>query len=261
MTATAALKRATLKVLEYLGFQLVRSMDAFTAQAALTMAKEPVIFDIGAADGGVAKIYRQRFPLAFIHCFEPLPESFARLERSLGAAPRTFCHPSAVADLQGSALLNANRSTATSSLLRTDGRGASFWGGGVLDTSAQVTVQTTTVDAFCAAARIEHIDILKMDVQGLEYAVLQGARGMLAQQRVTLVYTELIVCPTYQGQRKLHEYFALFDGLGYDLVDFFNPIRRRGQLLQTDAIFIAGYRACDSTPMAFRNARLMSSQL
>jgi len=238
MTAAAAVKQTVQKVLERFGFQLIRSMDCFAAQAALTLAKEPVIFDIGAADGGVAKIYRERFPLATIHCFEPFPESFARLKQALGRAPRTFCHPTAVADRSGRALLNANVSTATSSLLPTDQRGASFWGGGLLDTTAQVAVETTTVDGFCAAAGIAHIDILKMDVQGFEYAVLQGARQMLTDRRVALVYTELIMCPTYEGQHKLHEYLALFDAMGYDLVDFFNPVRRSGHLLQADAIFV-----------------------
>lgn len=243
MTAALAFKRTMQKALDSFGFQLIRSMDCFAVQAALTAAKEPVIFDVGAADGGVAKIYRERFPQASIHCFEPFPAAFARLKQALGSAPRTFCHAIALSDRQGSALLNANVSAATSSLLPTDARGASFWGGGLLDTTAQVTVETNTVDAFCAAAGIAHIDILKLDVQGFEYAVLQGGRRMLESQQVGLVYTELIMCPTYQGQRKLHEYLSFFDAVGYELVDFFNPVRRRGQLLQADAVFISRKQA------------------
>jgi len=45
-----------------------------------------------------------------------------------------------------------------------------------------------------------------MDVQGAEFSVLEGANDMLASQKISLIYTELIMCPTYKGQHKLHEY-------------------------------------------------------
>jgi hypothetical protein len=99
-------------------------------------------------------------------------------------------------------------------------------------------VATTSVDRYCADAKVAHIDILKIDVQGAEWGVLQGARRMLQARQVSLIYTELIVSPTYQGQHKLHEYLAFFETLGYELLDFYNPVRRNGRLLQADAILL-----------------------
>jgi len=37
----------------------------------------------------------------------------------------------------------------------------------------------TTVDAYCAAQGIERVDYLKVDSEGHDLAVLQGAAGML----------------------------------------------------------------------------------
>ena len=38
---------------------------------------------------------------------------------------------------------------------------------------------------------INHIDILKIDVQGAELLVLKGAQGMLEKPAVSIVYTEV----------------------------------------------------------------------
>ena len=214
-------------------------IDAFTVQSNLIATKEPVIFDVGAHLGEVAKTYRTRFPVASIHCFEPSPQSFQELRRRAERDLRTSCHQIALSDRKGKALLNENASSATNSLLTTDSRGSSFWGEGLLETTARTEVPTTTLDTFCGENRIPHIDILKLDVQAAEFSVLVGAADMLASQRISLVYCELIMCPTYYDQHKLHEYLALLDSRGYELLDFFNPVRRGSQLLQTDVIFLS----------------------
>jgi len=100
-------------------------------------------------------------------------------------------------------------------------------------------VSITTVDIFCLEVGISHIDILKMDVQGAEFSVLVGAKDMLANQRISLIYTELIMCPTYEGQHKLHEYLSFLDSFGYDFFDFFNPVNSHNQLIQADLLFVS----------------------
>ncbi len=212
--------------------------DAFEVQRELIQTNEPVIFDVGAYIGSVTKIYRERFPGATIHSFEPFPQSFQELSQSAAGDSRIHCHHLAMADRPGQAFLNANLSTSTNSLLTTDERGAAFWGGGLLDTTSRVEVTTTTVDQFCREAGIDQVDILKLDVQGAEFSVLQGAREMLASSRISLIYTEMIMCPTYEGQHKLHEYPALLDSLGYELLDFYSPVKNQHQLIQADVIFL-----------------------
>ena len=107
----------------------------------------------------------------------------------------------------------------------------------MLDTTSQIEVRTTTIDTFCTETRISNIDILKMDVQGAEFSVLEGAHDMLASQKISLIYTELIMCPTYKGQHSLHEYLSFLASFGYDFLDFFNPVRNHNQLIQADVLF------------------------
>ena len=201
-------------------------------------ADEPLIFDVGAHHGSVARTYLRLFPGALIHCFEPFPDSFNILSENLKGDSRIHCHQTALSDVAGLAVLNANLSSQTNSLLPTDPSGAVIWGGGLLDTTGKVEVAVATVDHFVRDNKIAHIDILKLDVQGAEYAVFQGATETLRQQKVSAIYTELILGRTYEGQHKLHEYLQLLAAFGYQLLDFFNPIRHRHQLIQADFIFL-----------------------
>ena len=243
-------KTAVQTLLSRFGYEISRSashgittsqspIDAFTVQSNLIATKEPVIFDVGAYLGDVAMAYRARFPDASIYCFEPSPRSYRVLKTRTVGDSRTFCHQTAVSDRKGTALLNENASSATNSLLTTDPRGSSFWGEGLLKTTARTEVPTTTLDAFCREGRISHIDILKLDVQGAEFSALVGATDMLASQRVSLIYCELITCPTYYSQHKLQEYLVLLDSLSYEFLDFFNPVRRDSQLIQADFVFLS----------------------
>ena len=187
-------------------------------------------------------MYRRLYPRASIHSFEPFPPSFEELRRNTATDPRTSIHNVAISDKKDIVVLNANTFSATNSLLQTDSRGHYYWGEGLLDTEDQVVVESTSIDLFCRTKSIEHIDILKLDIQGLEYAALQGAKEMLSNQSISVIYTEIILAPTYHGQQPLHAYLAFLDAFGYGLFDFYNPQRKNMQLIQADLLFISNTR-------------------
>jgi FkbM family methyltransferase len=163
-------------------------------------------------------------------------------------------HEAAVAATTGTAKLRVNRASVTNSLLESDRRGRDYWGSNLFDTTEEIDVKTMALDDFCRDQRIEHIDILKIDVQGAEYAVLAGAHAMLERRAVDLIYLEMIMAPSYIGQRKYHCYLTSLDALGYELFDLFNLGRRDGRLIQSDGIFIAS-GVLDSYESAMRAAR------
>jgi len=217
----------------------LESRDPFVVTRELTVAARPVIFDVGAHVGLAATRYRELFPEAPIHCFEPYPESFALLEAAVGALEPIELHAIALAEAEGEAEFSVNRNSATNSLLASDARAAVYWRGDTPRTTGTVTVRTATLDGFCAERSIAGIDILKMDVQGGEYEVLEGARGLLEREGIGLIYMELITAPTYVGQHRLREYLELFDAAGYELFDLYNFGRSLGRLLQTDVIVVS----------------------
>lgn len=198
----------------------------------LFFTSEPIL-------GSVAKTYREWFPLAQIYCFEPFPQSFQKLSENVEKDKNTLCFNTAISDKNGTSYLNANYSSATNSLLTSDERGSFLWGSGLYETTSQTKVSTKTIETFCLETNISHIDILKIDVQGAEFSVLMGAKDLLAEQRISIIYSEIIIGPTYEGQHKLHEYFAFLDSLGYEFLDFFSPVKRHSQLVQMEVIFLS----------------------
>jgi FkbM family methyltransferase len=235
------LRRQLKRVLAKVGFDLRRhesTQDAFLAQRALVQSDAPLILDVGASGGTVAKRYRSLFPNACIHCFEPIPQSRKVLRHNLEADSLTYVHELAVSDEVGWAHLNINASVDTSSLLETHQFGHLSWGKHRLETKNQIRVPVTKLDAFCLDYSIAKIDILKLDIQGAEYRALLGASRLLQGGAIFLVYLEIILAATYSDQHRLSDYVGLLESHNYELYGLYDPIRRGHRLLQGDFIFI-----------------------
>ena len=216
-----------------------RALDPYLATRELVDSTTPVIFDVGANVGATAQRYRALYPRAAIHCFEPYPPSFAALSEALSADPLVSLHRLALSSTRGSGVLNVNRNAETNSLLPSDSHAAQYWGEGLLETQGKVEVELQTLDGFCNEHSVARIDVLKLDVQGAEYSVLEGADALLTARRIGMIYTEVIIAPTYVGQRRLVDYLSLLSAKGYELFDLYNPTRKLGRLIQSDIIFVS----------------------
>jgi hypothetical protein len=62
------------------------------------------------------------------------------------------------------------------------------------------------------------VDLLKLDVQGYELMVLQGAARLLGRAAFPLIYLEICYVPQYRGQTSLPDMYSLLYGYGYRLV-------------------------------------------
>jgi FkbM family methyltransferase len=230
----------------------IATLDPFRQQGILLNGVAvPVIFDVGANSGDIAAKYRYIFPDAKIYAFEPFPDIFLALERRLRRDKKVFPCKLALGRIPGKKLLRVNASSPTNSLLDTEDSAASFWGKGLMETTASVEVEVATIDDFCRTRQIDDVDVLKIDTQGTELEVLMGAVGMLSTGRIRVIYAEMIVVPSYKGQGKPHELMGFLDGLGYDLMGLYNLWSRNdGRLLQMDAIFVRRLEICDLRPSA-----------
>lgn len=212
--------------------------SAFRIQKKLITLKEPLIFDVGAHIGQTAKEYRRFFPKAKIYSFEPFPESFEQLQQKHRKDKRVFPQNIAISNIPGTLRLNSNAYSATNSVLPIAEEGKICWGDR-LTAQNTVEVPSTTIDAFCEENLIHHIDILKLDLQGHELAALQGTQRMLGNQAIDVIYLELLVSKSYEGQPQLHEYLNLFAQYNYKFLDFYSPIRKGVQLIQCDLVFVS----------------------
>jgi FkbM family methyltransferase len=240
MAAGTYLKKSTQSMLHKAGYQLNRWDDHREIMRSLIRLDKPVIFDVGASEGSETLEYRRVFPGGRIYAFEPEPKSFQVLQQRVNADSDITAFNLAVSNVEGIAHFNTNAAPACSSLLGTDSRAATNWSlTGIYETVETVDVKAVSLDNFCEANDIPQVDILKLDVQGAEYLVLEGAHRLLRGSNIRLIFTEIILVPTYDGQRSLFHYLGLFNENGYQLVDIYDLTRVHRRLAQADFLFAA----------------------
>ena len=144
-----------------------------------------VFFDVGANIGQTSTAALASFPRATIFAFEPDATSFGALTTNVHD-PRVKPFELALSDASGAAPFFDYGSFATSNSLVENAQYAERTGHPVTIRS----VQRETLDEFCRHHAVERIDVLKIDTEGHELAVLHGATTMLSARRVRFVHVE-----------------------------------------------------------------------
>ncbi len=143
-------------------------------------------FDVGANDGETAIAALRQFPEANVTSFEPHPVTFAELLAAVGDQQRfTAVNAALGADIgevvmfeyEGMSKINSLTSDAPFAV-RFDRKGR------------RTSVKCTTLDAYCAENGVEWIDVLKIDTEGFDHAVLQGSAGMLQRRAIGFITVE-----------------------------------------------------------------------
>lgn len=176
-----------------------------TTSLFMTLAKDArVILDIGAADGIYAVLAANANPNARVIAFEP-GESAARtcarnVELNLPLTQHVEVVANALGDVDGVAtLFVAGESGGTSSL------NAAF-----RRDRQEETVTVRTGDSFLAKRGIDRVDLIKIDTESTEPAVLRGLRGCLHKDHPD------VICEVLAGRSET-ELERVLDGLGYRL--------------------------------------------
>jgi FkbM family methyltransferase len=97
-------------------------------------------------------------------------------------------------------------------------------------------VLVDTVDHYCATRAVDHIDLLKLDVEGHELAVLRGASRMFEGKKIAMVSFEFGGCDI-DSRSYLRDFFEFFFGYGMRLsrvtgFGTLHPIARYGEALE-----------------------------
>jgi FkbM family methyltransferase len=198
-----------------------------------------LVIDVGANDGGYAGALRRLGYGGQIVSFEPLSEPFARLRAAAEGDTRWEVVRSAVGDDEGEIVIhvagNDGASSSALPMLETHLNAAPG--------AAYVTDETVPLHRLdgLLADRVEgRRCFLKMDVQGFEHAVLDGATGLLSGGRVLGVQAEMSLVPLYEGSMLWRETVDRMSGSGYELASlipgFTDPTS--GRLLQADGVFV-----------------------
>jgi FkbM family methyltransferase len=145
-----------------------------------TLRPDSNAVDIGCHAGAILDLILEAAPHGTHEAFEPLPHLAARLRHKYAATPNVRLHEVALANAAGTATFHANRDhPGMSGLERRDYPSEN-------DRVDLIEVRTERLDALLPPDR--RIDFIKVDVEGAEALVFQGARDCLRRHRPVVVF-------------------------------------------------------------------------
>jgi FkbM family methyltransferase len=171
------------------------------------LPEDGIAIDAGANIGIMSVLMARRMRRGTIHAFEPIPANFRALERIVGifGTKNVVVHPIALGDREQEVEMVLPEENA----VKLQGYGH------VVEDSIQGYPDGQHYHVACQ--RLDQIEALqadgakiagiKIDVEGFEYFVLEGAKSLIARDR-PVIYCE--VSPSHR-----EESFALFAKLGY----------------------------------------------
>jgi FkbM family methyltransferase len=225
------------RTLRKFGWEMRRSTMQEEAQLVrfLALNKVDTVLDVGANIGQFASGIRQAGFDGHIVSFEPQSSAYTKLSamavnsHNWQIAPRC-----AVGAVRGTTEINLSQNSVSSSILDIDETHTSNAPGSSYNGRESVDVITLDEsDAVPASGRI----FLKVDTQGFELPVLQGAEKLL--RRLAGVQLETSLTELYKGQATFSELIRFMEERGFTIWSI-NPgfnNRHTGQLLQADVTF------------------------
>jgi FkbM family methyltransferase len=176
---------------------------------------DPVIVEAGAHNGVDTCEMAHKWPGGCIYAFEPIPELYNVVQTRIAGLRNVVCFPQALGESDGTAefFVSGGDSDGSSSLLRPSGHLTSF---PKVRFDKTIRVPVTTLDQWAEKTKIRRVDFLWLDLQGGELAALRGAAKLLAN--VTLVYTEVLLAPLYEGAPLYPEFASWMRDRGFRVI-------------------------------------------
>ena len=236
------LKRSIKSLLRGLGLELHRfnpdSSKIARMVASLNFCDIDTVLDIGANEGQFGEELRAGGYTGNIVSFEPMAQAHGKLLlHSQGDLKWKVAARAAIGAGHGSVELNVAKNSVSSSVLpmlaaHSNAAPESAYG-------SKESAPLRPLDEAAAPYLVNSGNILlKIDTQGYEWHVLDGASELLSRSRAVLI--ELSLVPLYEGQHLWIDCKARLEAAGFTLWAlepvFVDP--KNGRTLQMDGLFI-----------------------
>ena len=181
---------------------------------ACKMTASPIVFDVGANRGEYSLRVSALLPAARIYAFEPSRPTYQILRQEVDAADRALsisAHNIGLSNADGTLDLytytvdGGEASILSSIVLRLPTQEAR------IEACRKDEIDVKTIDGFCKENGITTIDLLKIDVEGNELAVLQGAAEMIGSHRIGMIQFEFGPCNIY-SRTYLYDFWSMLSG-------------------------------------------------
>lgn len=217
---------------------LPRGVSLFNdIKAALPKYRIDIIFDVGANVGQSAKEYVSQHPSAKIYCFEPITDTFKKLQQNTQSNPQVQCFHLALGSASGTAKMLSHGSATTNHLIDAAEALSNDCG------ASTESVNLSTLDDFCKAHDVSHISYLKIDTEGSDLEVLKGAENILTGQCVDILEVEAGMTSHNQFHVPFPHIHKHLERLDYHLFGIYEQINewlcKEPQLRRSNLVFIS----------------------
>lgn len=224
-----------------LGYELIRRKKNPSLRAHLRNVIHrhaiDVVIDVGANDGQFALLLRSEGFRGTIYSFEPVNSTYEQLRRIAQHDANWKVFNTALGERVGDAIINVTASSDLCSLLDPNDFGKTAFPS--IAVSHQETIAMDTLDNFIAreklakAARI----LLKMDTQGYDLQVFQGAQQSLGC--IVCLLSEISLMPIYAQAPHYLDALRLYEGKGFVPSGLY-PVSRNDDLsvIEMDCVLI-----------------------
>lgn len=171
------------------------------------LREDDVFLDVGANCGAITLVAAQTVTKGQVYAFEPGPVIRSRLEKNLAANPQLQSRVKVVPFGLGS-----------QSCRRFYYEDPNYRGNGALfATDSDSGIEVISLDEWLAQEQPGKIDVIKIDVEGMEYEVLKGSRHTLEQYQ-PIIYFETLPIFFTQTDYNIGTLYKFLKSFGYIIV-------------------------------------------
>jgi len=141
-------------------------------QAKKFLKEDSIIIDAGANLGAFAVIAAKQAPRGNVYAFEPAKATFSFLKKTAAGYVNVECVEKGLGDNISEKKIFIDRSSTAGNVMED----SPFFGSSQRETGEFESVSVTTLDDFVRENKIPRVDFIKIDTEGYEAKVLNGAR-------------------------------------------------------------------------------------
>jgi FkbM family methyltransferase len=181
------------------------NLSTFNSIYLKKIRRNPIIFDVGANQGQSIERFKKVFDDPIIHAFEPIEYEFNMLKKKYSDDKNVILNNFAIGEKNEqkdfyttikSSCSSFNKITPNTDWLKT--RSEQFNTNPEKFTTKVSKVKVITLDHYCLEKKINLIDILKIDTQGYEDKVLEGAQQIMSNDIISAIESEIMFDNVYE---------------------------------------------------------------
>ena len=225
------IKKSINSIISSLGYEVInkplKTQNSFFSLPQIIFEKEYnkkkdklVIFDVGAHLGESINLFTKiinKFKLQ-IHSFEPNKENFRKLYVNYKSKENIFLNNFAIGNKNAKKKFFIYSKRGADSFLKINKKSKWYFKRNKPKIIKEIITKVETIDKYTKRNSIKKINLLKIDTQGTDLAVIMGARNALKKNLIDIIDISLIIGDAYKKKYNVYDLEKILIPFRYKLI-------------------------------------------